>query len=538
MQMLTDNRHTAKRLSVGLGGLVALWVGTAGAQERTLHSVGVAMTGPNDRCGEEIWAMNGIVQGPDSHGTFLAIEDNSAGATSPIPLTPTDCAAADTNQLLATTYDTAYGAARGWVAPSDELLNISLRHIPVPAGNGVRAPIPLPGSLPPNPLPPTITEPTDPITTASWLAAGGDLTITCDDIAGASTGTVSATFHNLVPNGVYTLWGSWAEANGVILVVPFGGLPNTVVANETGDASIERVLEFCALDLAPDGSQLQYVSLAYHGDSVTYATVPSEPIATRVFVGIGSVPFISTIPSGVVTFDQVGFPVNVLDPCPFDPLKTDPGLCGCGVPDTDTDLDGTPDCNDACPADPNKIEVGACGCGVADTDSDLDGTADCNDACPFDPQKIEAGVCGCGVADTDSDFDGLPDCVDPPSSCVAPIATASLVLVSDGDDDGGGRFVVEFGLSNPAEACAPTSCTAELACGIIRIVVSDGELVEIEQGGEECEVKSENGILAVEGPDVFLEVSCTNSAGGQTVQAFPEGTTSDNDSDEDEDEDG
>ncbi|MCH2160232.1 MAG: right-handed parallel beta-helix repeat-containing protein [Phycisphaerales bacterium] len=40
------------------------------------------------------------------------------------------------------------------------------------------------------------------------------------------------------------------------------------------------------------------------------------------------------------------------DGCADDPEKTDPGACGCGTPDTDTDEDGTPDCNDPCPTWP------------------------------------------------------------------------------------------------------------------------------------------------------------------------------------------
>ncbi|MFZ1617033.1 MAG: alpha/beta fold hydrolase, partial [Flavobacteriales bacterium] len=42
---------------------------------------------------------------------------------------------------------------------------------------------------------------------------------------------------------------------------------------------------------------------------------------------------------------------------------------------TDSDGDLTPDCNDHCPTDPLKTDPGTCGCGVADTDTDLDGTA-------------------------------------------------------------------------------------------------------------------------------------------------------------------
>jgi VCBS repeat-containing protein len=56
----------------------------------------------------------------------------------------------------------------------------------------------------------------------------------------------------------------------------------------------------------------------------------------------------------------------VCDQCPQDPNKTLPGVCGCGVPDTDSDSDGTPDCNDLCPSDAAKAAPGACGCGFKD----------------------------------------------------------------------------------------------------------------------------------------------------------------------------
>ncbi|MGB2985713.1 MAG: hypothetical protein WBE26_07495 [Phycisphaerae bacterium] len=100
------------------------------------------------------------------------------------------------------------------------------------------------------------------------------------------------------------------------------------------------------------------------------------------------------------------------DGCPSDPGKTQPGECGCGIPDSDADEDGALDCFDDCPDDPDKTEPGLCGCGIADTDGDEDGTPDCLDECPADPQKSVQGECGCGVAETDGDLDGAPDCSD------------------------------------------------------------------------------------------------------------------------------
>jgi hypothetical protein len=62
---------------------------------------------------------------------------------------------------------------------------------------------------------------------------------------------------------------------------------------------------------------------------------------------------------------------GVLDQCPTDSQKTEPGICGCGTPDTDSDADGTADCIDGCPTDARKTQAGLCGCN-ADDPSDLD----------------------------------------------------------------------------------------------------------------------------------------------------------------------
>jgi Concanavalin A-like lectin/glucanases superfamily len=87
------------------------------------------------------------------------------------------------------------------------------------------------------------------------------------------------------------------------------------------------------------------------------------------------------------------------DCCPNDPFKTQPGVCGCGVSDIDTDADGTPDCIDLCPTDPTKIAPGICGCNSPDVDTDGDGLLDCLDGCPRDPTRGQPGPCGCGFPD-------------------------------------------------------------------------------------------------------------------------------------------
>jgi len=58
---------------------------------------------------------------------------------------------------------------------------------------------------------------------------------------------------------------------------------------------------------------------------------------------------------------------------------------------SDADGDGVADCNDGCPHDPDKTDPGVCGCGVPDTDADGDGIPDCL------------------LGQADTDYDGVGD---------------------------------------------------------------------------------------------------------------------------------
>ncbi len=128
-----------------------------------------------------------------------------------------------------------------------------------------------------------------------------------------------------------------------------------------------------------------------------------------------------------------------IDNCPDDPDKMVPGVCGCGIPDVDSDGDGTLDCLDNCSSDPDKVDPGTCGCGTADVDSDGDHVLDCQDNCVNDPNKIEPGICGCGVTETDTDGDGTLDCVDECDVDAAKITPGACGCgVADTDTDGDG----------------------------------------------------------------------------------------------------
>ncbi len=161
------------------------------------------------------------------------------------------------------------------------------------------------------------------------------------------------------------------------------------------------------------------------------------------------------------------------DACPGDPNKTEPGACGCGVPETgDADQDGIPDCNDGCPSTPSCAIVDGSGCPI---DSDGDGAFDGCDGCPSDPSKTAPGACGCGNPETgDSDDDGVPDCND-----VCPATATCAIVDSDGcpvDGDGDG---VDDGCD---------LCPASASCAIVDGTgcAGDGDGDGVVDGCDQC----------------------------------------------------
>ena len=129
--------------------------------------------------------------------------------------------------------------------------------------------------------------------------------------------------------------------------------------------------------------------------------------------------------------DRVG---DACDNCPYDSNKTEPGICGCGVPDLDSDGDSIADCNDNCPTVHNPDQA----------DADNDGVGDLCDNCPTVPNGDQVKSDGDTYGDAcdncplvtnqdqlDSDLDGVGNVCD---NC--PLICNSQQLNADGDPYG------------------------------------------------------------------------------------------------------
>jgi len=192
-----------------------------------------------------------------------------------------------------------------------------------------------------------------------------------------------------------------------ISVLPAGGGTVTLTGNDGGTGSETGSVFTC----------LNACSTSF--ESGTVVNLAAQPASGYEFVrwegqdsvdGDIAVVVLESDRNVAAVFSPVQTPIE--DFCPSDPDKTFPGICGCGVPDIDSDGDGTPDCIDECPDNPEKILTGDCGCDTPDVDTDGDSVPDCLDQCPEDPDKIFPGLCGCGVSEIDSDADTVLDCLD------------------------------------------------------------------------------------------------------------------------------
>ena len=112
---------------------------------------------------------------------------------------------------------------------------------------------------------------------SDWLAATGTGTVSCD----GGKGKLDASFQNLVPNGVYTMWHYFVA---VPLTEPFSsydlpvgdrdGSQSVFIADAQGNAVYTLGFEPC---LQGTGNQLVAgVAIAYHSDGKTYGDHPGS----------------------------------------------------------------------------------------------------------------------------------------------------------------------------------------------------------------------------------------------------------------------
>ncbi|HKQ47961.1 MAG TPA: hypothetical protein VJZ71_07830, partial [Phycisphaerae bacterium] len=181
-------------------------------------------------------------------------------------------------------------------------------------------------------------------------------------------------------------------------------------------------------------------------------------------------------------FGNPGFPANTCpqDGCVDDPLKSAPGVCGCGVPDVgDADEDGVLDCVDPCPEDffDDSDNDGSCDSADAcphdpDNDADSDGVCGDVDACPGTPSEEDADSNGCSCSQLDADSDGVDNCEDEcPETPLDEEADADGCSCSQRDPDNDG---VDDCNDDCADTPAKESVNAQ-GCGCSQVNCNDGD---------------------------------------------------------------
>jgi len=291
--------------------------------------------------------------------------------------------------------------------------------------------------------------------------------------------TGTATLQNGAPDAPFTF-----QFTGRVKAAPTISSVETLSGAEQGNPFI---IEFITLDAVADQQDASDHPVGFLIEAVNPANGtltkngnPAVPGMTTLGVGESLVwtPAVSgTIDAfmvqawdeGLVSTNSVQVQVEVTkgggggggggggDQCPDDPDKTQPGVCGCGVPDVDTDGDGTMDCVDNCSNVANVAQADADDDQIGDVcdncptnanpdqaDSDSDAVGDACDICPNDSDNdIDGdGVCG--------DVDNCPDIINADQANIDGDALGDLC---DGDMDGDG-------FANEADNC-PTIANAD-----------------------------------------------------------------------------
>lgn len=280
--------------------------GSSKRSDRLMSIAGIPVTGINELCGDPVFSLPLPAALPPTFKATNLGEYNPGGAL-PFTLTDANCR----NEIIvATTTDQEFLTAVGIPDSNIGLKNLPLRQNFVITGqDGSRSQLLALNQVQGNALPPTKSNPNNPITLGQWLDARGNITIRCPAFGRAS---IEARFRNLIPNGVYTMWGVWTTQppGPPIVPVPLGGVPNALVPDRAGNASFFRELAACPKDVTPDGSLMMFITLAYHSDNDLNGANPELGAIPTTIQPANGPAFISTFVPGVATHDAMEFPIN------------------------------------------------------------------------------------------------------------------------------------------------------------------------------------------------------------------------------------
>ena len=273
---------------------------------------GTNITGPNDLCGDIVYTFPQPF--PDIRLSFMGELNTSEGATDVIPLTADNCVP---ETVLATTTDPVFLALNQGEDTDTRLKNLPLRDVPVYVDRtGLRTLIER-NSDSVNPYPVRyVGDTSEDITLGQWLSAKGTMDIVCHS---NSSSTINASLTKLIPDSLYTIWG-WYKAippgatEPTFVVLPLGGVPNTVITNKKGKSSkFNRSLSYCPTNITEDGSELLAVVVTWHPDGAVYGATPSIDFVRGNYLDTNGQTIETTFPVGIVGQDQVIFPVRLME---------------------------------------------------------------------------------------------------------------------------------------------------------------------------------------------------------------------------------
>lgn len=255
-----------------------------------IRSQGRAVTGSNRLFGEPIWDL-GEALGPFGYNFIFA---HNPGQAAPLPITRDTPRSTLVASGIDLNYLAFFGLTEADIDPS--LLNVPIHQSFVLSGpSGQLAQ--LPGVLDVGAKVRSRIASNQPVSLEKWLSARGVARFRC---SAENTSTVRIRLRSLIPDAMYSAWGVFSfdmDGDGLgdsIGGVPLGGVPNLLIADSRGNATIVRQLNFC-----PDNEPtLKYLTVAYHPDTNNNGAVPDQALLGQ--------------PGGTLAHAAVSFPINVI----------------------------------------------------------------------------------------------------------------------------------------------------------------------------------------------------------------------------------